>query len=87
MKELIIRGNITAEGANAHDASHLRYAFEDNIELAELGSVIGGGCELDSAVFDLQINTPNVDAVKELLASLLKQAGLENDVELQFTEQ
>ncbi len=85
MTNLFIKGNILFEGATAADSSQLRYVLEDNIEDAELGNVIGGGCELDTAVFDIQVETNNVEGVKKLLADLLKQAELEKEVTLEYS--
>lgn len=86
IKELLIKGIFTDSKVPPAVASELRYALEDSLNDAELGDLIGGGCELGTAIFDILIETKNVKAIKLHLAKVLKEVGLDKDVRLEYVE-
>jgi hypothetical protein len=86
MIDLIIEGRFTVADASAEDAASLRGALEENIESAELGDIVVGGCDMDTGVFDIRVRTAEADKLQRFLAEILKEAELDDEVELSYSE-
>ena len=83
--ELAIEGYLVVEEATPADALGVKNALEAQIVTNQLGSVVGGGCEISSPKFDLQVNTDNPQQLEEFLRALLKEKNFDEDLQLTFT--
>ena len=82
--DLTIKGNLVVDGATSADALDVKNALEAQVVENQLGSVVGGGCELSSPTFDLQVKTEDPQQLEEFLRALLREKNFDESLELQF---
>jgi hypothetical protein len=83
--DLTIEGYLIAEGATSTDALDVKNALEAQVIANQLGSVVGGGCELSFPRFDLQVKAEDPQHLEDFLRTLLKDKNLADCLELNFT--
>ena len=58
------------------EAVQTRHAIEDQIEAAEIGDVIGGGCQVDGSAMDFELAVTDAAAAKDFLDAFLEHCEL-----------
>lgn len=74
--KLWVEISLAGHGLSGIEALEVRNALEEQIEIAEVGEIVGGGCSTDGGSCDFELQSDDLDAAEEYLRGLLAHAEL-----------
>jgi hypothetical protein len=74
--KLWVEISLAGQGLSGTEALEVRDALEEQIEIAEVGEIVGGGCSTDGSSCDFELQSDDLDAAEEYLRGLLGHADL-----------